>query len=47
VDPEEKTVQVHILDDGHYITNMYDDKSQVPVSVLPGCVIDFPVVFAG
>ncbi|MDR3338116.1 MAG: Uma2 family endonuclease [Treponema sp.] len=45
VDPEEKIVQVHILDNGRYVTNMYNDKGQVPVSVLPGCVIDLPAVF--
>jgi Uma2 family endonuclease len=45
VDPEEKTVQTHILDNGHYIANIYDEKGKVPVSVLNGCVIDLAAVF--
>jgi Uma2 family endonuclease len=45
VDPEGKTVQVHILDNGHYITNTYDDMGKVPVSVLQGCIIDLSTVF--
>jgi Uma2 family endonuclease len=45
VDPVEQAVQAHILDNGRYVTNIYDDKAQVPVSVLPGCVIDLPAVF--
>jgi Uma2 family endonuclease len=45
VDPEEKMAQTHILDSGHYITNIYDEKSAVPVSVLPGCVIELAAVF--
>ncbi|GHT80308.1 hypothetical protein FACS1894130_11350 [Spirochaetia bacterium] len=64
VDPESRTVQVHILEpcgDGaqaaHYRTSLYgvfdpanpesvDGPETVPVSVLPGCVIDLHAVFA-
>jgi Uma2 family endonuclease len=45
VDPEEKIVQVHILDNGRYSTNLYDDTGKIPVSVLPGCVIELAGVF--
>jgi Uma2 family endonuclease len=45
VSPEEKTVQVHILNDGQYITKTYDETDEAPVTVLPGCVIALPLVF--
>jgi Uma2 family endonuclease len=45
VNPEEKTVQVHILDDGQYVTKTYDGTEEAPVTVLPGCVIALPLVF--
>jgi Uma2 family endonuclease len=40
VDPEERIIQVHILKNGHYTIDMYDETDKVPVTVLPGCVID-------
>jgi Uma2 family endonuclease len=43
VDPEEKAIQVHLLDNGRYITHMYDRTA--PVQILPGCVIDLSAVF--
>jgi Uma2 family endonuclease len=43
IDPEEKAIQVHILDDGHYVTRMYDDKA--PVHILPGCLLDLSAVW--
>ncbi|GHU58999.1 hypothetical protein FACS189444_3570 [Spirochaetia bacterium] len=62
VDPDSRTVQVHILeqfgrDAAHYRTSLYgvfdpanpasvDGPETVPVSVLPGCVIDLKAVFA-
>jgi Uma2 family endonuclease len=45
VNPEEKTVQVHILDNGQYVTKTYDETDEAPVTVLPGCVIALPLVF--
>jgi Uma2 family endonuclease len=45
VDPEEMTVQVHILNNGCYITNIYDETGKVPVSVLQGCIIDLSTIF--
>jgi Uma2 family endonuclease len=62
VDPDSKSVQVHILDLSgtapRYITSPYgvydpanpdsvDGPETVPVTVLPGCVIDLKEVFAG
>jgi Uma2 family endonuclease len=43
IDPEEKAIQVHILDDGRYVTRMYDDKA--PVHILPGCLLDLSAIF--
>jgi len=46
VDPDTQTVQVCILQDGLYFTHMYADTDTAPVSVLPGCKINLPDVFA-
>jgi Uma2 family endonuclease len=46
VDPDTKTVQVFILDDGRYIASTYDDTDTAPISVLPGCEIKLSDVFA-
>ena len=45
VDGENRVVHVHILRDGNYITAVYDESDEVPVSVLPGCVIPLKEVF--
>ena len=45
VDPESKTVQVHLLRDGEYKTSAYGEKDHVSVHVLGGCVIDFTRIF--
>jgi Uma2 family endonuclease len=44
VDPEEQTVQVHILDRGRYVTAVYDETDTAPITVLPGCVINLAKV---
>lgn len=46
VDPDTKTVIVHILENGSYITHPYSDADTAPVHVLEGCVIDLKDVFA-
>ena len=45
VNPETKTVQTHILSYGEYITRVYADSDEVPVSVLDGCIIKMQDVF--
>jgi hypothetical protein len=35
-----------VLRDGQYMAVNYDDTADVPVTVLPGCVIDLKTVFA-
>jgi len=46
VDPESKSVQVFILENGHYVSIAYDETEKAPVSVLEGCEIDLQAVFA-
>ena len=46
VDPEQKTVQVCILENDRYVVSMYDETDKVSVSVLEGCEIDLADVFA-
>jgi len=45
VDPESKTLAVHLLRDGEYVTRAYTDEDTVPVCVLEGCIIDLAAVF--
>ena len=45
VDPDTKTVSVHILRDGEYIIRAYTDADTAPVHVLEGCAIDLSEVF--
>jgi len=46
VDPETKTVQVCLLENGRYVVSMFDETEKTPVSVLEGCEIDLSGVFA-
>jgi len=45
VDPETKTVQVCILENGRYVVSVYDETDKAPVAVLEGCEIDLAGVF--
>ena len=45
VDPDRKTVSVHVLEKGKYFTAVYFDDDIVPVSVLSGCQIYLSDVF--
>ena len=46
VDPDNQTVQVHLLKDGVYDFNIYGADDHIPVNVLEGCGISLPEVFA-
>ncbi|MDR0641080.1 MAG: Uma2 family endonuclease [Treponema sp.] len=46
VNPNEKILQVYILDGDTYRVFSYDSGDMTPVSVLPGCQIDLKAVFA-
>ena len=45
VDPETKSVQVCVLDNGRYVTSAYDENEKAPISVLQDCEIDLASVF--
>jgi Uma2 family endonuclease len=45
VDPDTKTVQACVLENGRYVMSMYDENERAPITVLPGCEIDLAEVF--
>ena len=45
VDPNSKTVQVFILDNGRYIAKSYGETDTISVCALEGCEISLPDVF--
>ena len=45
VDPGDKTVSVHILKGGSYVTSAYTDADTIPVHVLDGCTINMKDIF--
>ena len=45
VDPENRTVQAHLLQDKQYSIAMYGGEDKVPVTVLPGCVLSIDEIF--
>lgn len=46
VEPDTKTIQVCILENGRYYMTAYDDTASVTVSILEGLQISLPDVFA-
>jgi len=46
IDPEYKGVTVNILETGKYYVNTYVGAVEIPVAILPGCVIKMPEEFA-
>ena len=45
VNPDIRAVQVFLLENGEYISRMYEGKDAVPVSVLEDCIVDLSSVF--
>jgi len=45
VDPDTKTMQAHILENGRYYVAGYTDADSAPVHVLEGCTINLADVF--
>jgi Uma2 family endonuclease len=45
LDPEEKKVQVHVLQDGRYISSAYKKDAVIPVSVLPPFSLDLKTLW--
>ena len=46
VDPENKMVNVNILENGRYYGAAYSDTDSIPVQVLDGCQVDMREVFS-
>ena len=46
IDPDTKTLQVCVLENGRYFTTVYADTDTAPVKVLNGCTINLSDVFA-
>jgi len=46
VDPELKSVSVHIYEDGRYIITAYNDNDRIPVTVLDGLEISLESLWA-
>jgi Uma2 family endonuclease len=44
-DPDTLAVQVCVLENGRYWVSTYGETDTVPVSVLPGCLVDLRLVF--
>ena len=45
VDPRDKTVSVHLLNENRYVTNVYGKDDTVPVATLEGCEVNLKDVF--
>jgi len=45
IDPKNKTLAVHILNAGNYITHVYQSDETVPVHALEGCIINLSEIF--
>jgi len=46
VDPDTKTVSVHVLENGRYYISRHSDEDTVDVTVLEGCAISLSEVFS-
>jgi len=46
VDPDYKDVAVHILENGKYVINTYEDTETISVTILDGCEIVLPEIFS-
>ncbi|MDR2095401.1 MAG: Uma2 family endonuclease [Treponema sp.] len=46
IDPQDKILHVYTLEQGYYKISNYNPDDTVPVTVLPGCLIDLSAVFA-
>jgi Uma2 family endonuclease len=45
LDPEEKKVQVHVLEKGRYVSSVYKKDAVIPVSVLPPFSLDLKTLW--
>jgi Uma2 family endonuclease len=45
--PEAKQVQVHVLEEGRYLSSVYHQDAVIPVSILPPFSLDLKTLWAG
>jgi Uma2 family endonuclease len=45
IEPAEKQVQVHVLENGHFISSAYKKDAVIPVSILPPLSIDLKTLW--
>jgi Uma2 family endonuclease len=45
IEPEQKTVQVHVLENGHYISSICTKDAVIPVTILPPLSIDLKTIW--
>jgi Uma2 family endonuclease len=45
VDGETQSIQACVLENGRYVTSVYDETDTAPVTVLPGCRINLKDIF--
>jgi len=46
VDPEDKAITVHVLENGRYVLSAFEETDTISVNILDGCKISLPDVFA-
>ena len=46
IDPDEKKVQVHVYDNGRYISSIYKNNDRIPVSILQGLTVSLEELWA-
>ncbi|MDR1858705.1 MAG: Uma2 family endonuclease [Treponema sp.] len=46
IHPEEEGVEVHIYENGHYLSTAYEGNARVPVAILPGLEVSFEDLWA-
>jgi len=46
IDPEMRKVNVHIYDNGYFISKIYEDNNRIPVTILPGLEISLEELWA-
>jgi Uma2 family endonuclease len=45
IDPEEKKVQVHIYENGHFLSTVYNENDRISAAILPGLVIELATLW--
>jgi Uma2 family endonuclease len=46
INPETRVVQAYVLENGHYISTVYQNDDVIPVSILPGFSIGLKTIWS-